>query len=444
MPIITIQKPETEPEAKPENQAPVAETALLIGKDGKLTLAGMVAEAFLAGLDYSDLFEDAELKECFEVSETLVKIARNGDAIALSEEDVKRLDEKFKKGENPFKKKDDKDSDEEDDEEDGDEDETDESKKDDDEEDGDDDEDEEDEEEAKDECARVFAATVESISGELAAELIDEDDLGFMYLHYVHALPESTLIEKSVKSAAIQSLGLNEAEMKEWAMGDFVKVHKQGGAGKGKVSRMLIAMMHKQAIARAKPGQPKYKAKGAASSGTYTHKGTSGKPDKGYNDSGKVSYGAGSPKGISAYHRFIKGKKGKKTGDKASTIAAAAKSAKGGVTMKAAVKSGEAKKKAKANVLTKKKPGGTVKKKSLVAHDTAAVSDLAEGRKLHEGASIAGRMLGKVTNGRQGAVAKPAATIVEGAEEAAPKPAAAPKPSPFGGRATIIRSGSGA
>jgi hypothetical protein len=104
--------------------------------------------------------------------------------------------------------------------------------------------------------------TIEVIPGDVALQLVDEDDLTQMFLQYVDALPEETL-EDVAKKTAISNL-LDE----KFKKGTFKKVHKVKG-GKQLVNKMIGAMLAKKAIKRNGSKYAKGKAYG---SGTGSEK----------------------------------------------------------------------------------------------------------------------------------------------------------------------------
>ncbi len=401
MPIV-IRPESTAPEAPaapaPAKPPEATVESLMWTKDGKLTPTGQVVEAFLLSLDYSDFMAEAEVAELVESGEIQAAVFRKlGVAVEVDEEEVKALAAKLKeigeaeakeKGEKDDKKpKDKKDAKDKKDDEDGDD------------EDGDEDDGDEDDEETDESIpSEVGPVVVETLHGEVAAELIDEDDLHHMFLHYAHGLPEKSLAEKATKADLVKSMGLSEEELVEFKRGEFAKLRKNP-QGKNKVTRMLLAMLSKQVIARTKPGQSGYRAPGAKTA-TYTKAGQAGKGDA-LNPNGKVAYSAGTPAGKKKYLSFVGKNVGKsaagaaKSGEHktAADIAKSVQRAKGGSVMKAGAKSGEALKKAKAAAVAKRKPGG--KPDSLVAHDDTKPTTPA----LHEGARLAG-LIGKSLTAR--------------------------------------------
>jgi hypothetical protein len=218
---------------------------------------------------------------------------------------------------------------------------------------------------------------VETLAGEIVAETIDEDDLLGLFEHYVLNLPESTMEEKLRKSTALSLMPdlverLDEASV--FKKGDFRKIHKgtvktaNGKTGPLLVKRMLIAMLKKEAIKRAKTSGKGYRG------GDYEKNG--------------AGYGGGTPSGKKAVALY-KGKSGAK-------LKAAARKVKGAASaeakLKAKAKSKDAAKKAKANALAKKKPTKGGDKKSLVAHDDSVpASNLAE-----SSLGMAGRLVSRM------------------------------------------------
>jgi hypothetical protein len=359
MPVVTA----------PPAAAPTIESQLITA-DGKLSVTGQVIEAFLATLDWSPILDDAELKECIEVLKTRARFYDESELAVEAKGDDK--DEKDEKGGKDKK---------------------------DDEEEGDDEEEEEEDDKEVDEAD----ADVEILQGEVAAELVDEKDLGEMFMAYVHGLPEDTLAGKVAKASMVKCFEMDAAALVEFNRGDFVKARKTA-PGKNKVTRMLMAMLAKQAIARAKPGQGKYSAPGA-SAPTYTKAGVSGQADN-LNTTGKASYGKGTPAGIKKYYSFVgknagksasgEAKSGTKSRKSAAEIAKAARSkASGGKQFKVAAKGGDEKKTAKIAALAKKKPGVVTKtRKSLTASHDTPPANMTE-------AVLAGQMLGRMVNARR-------------------------------------------
>jgi len=391
MPLIITQRAD-------EPIAPAADesVAALLYNGDKLTIEGQTIQDFLESVDWDVLIEsilaDKELRAHVErfhgtidlkasTDETFVGAI--GEAMADDEDDEEGDD-----------------ADDEEEEEDAD---------DEDEDDADDEEDDKDtkgkkkEDDKKDESV---PAIIQQVPGELAAYMVDEDDLEMLVLHHISNLPVSTLAEKTRRAAIVGHLDMTEAELTEMAKGDFVKIRKSGEQGKNKVVRMSLAMLAKQVIARAKPGQKKYVAPGAKSGGTYTKAGTAGRGDK-YNTNGKVDYSTGSKAGVAKYKKFIGGHAAQsaagaaKSGDKTKKTAAQIKA---GATTKpqAAPKKGEPAKKAKASFLSKVKAKVPVSKqapgkakKSLLAHQTDAISNVMEG------AGLTSRILSRMPNGRR-------------------------------------------
>ena len=89
----------------------------------------------------------------------------------------------------------------------------------------------------------------EFMLGSVAAELIDENDLVQMLAHYVDVMPEPTTLEEKARMAALANLfGLDE----KFARGSFRKMAGKGKVGHAKVARMMLAMLNKGTIKRAK------------------------------------------------------------------------------------------------------------------------------------------------------------------------------------------------
>lgn len=416
MPIVTRpaavepQKPAA-PAAPPKDESV---DSLLFTKDGALTVVGQVVESFLLSLDYSDLLSEEALADLIESKEVTAAVFRKlGVAVEVDETEIKTLAAKLKElGEAEKKdkgdkdKKDGKDADDKDgDDKDGDED------------DGDEDDGDEDDEKDESIPSEVGPVTVESLAGEIAAELIDEDDLHYMFLHFAQALPEKTLAEKVTKAELIKAMELSEEELVEFKRGDFTKLRRTP-QGKNKVSRMLLAMLAKQVIARTKPGQVGYRAPGAKTA-TYTKAGQTGAADA-LNTTGKAAYGSGTPGGKKKYLSYVGKNVGKsaagaaKSGEHktAADIAKSLKRASGGSSMKAAAKSGADLKKAKAAVIAKRKPSEPGDKKSLVAHDDSKPKHPPVNESVRMAGAISRNMTAKpITESAPAAPAeKPAAT----------------------------------
>jgi hypothetical protein len=97
---------------------------------------------------------------------------------------------------------------------------------------------------------------IDVIPGDVALQLIDEDDMLEMFVEYVDSLPSETLEDVARKTAIAQLLD------EKFKKGTFKKVHKVKG-GPALVNKMIGAMMSKKAIKR----DGKKYAKGAAYGG---------------------------------------------------------------------------------------------------------------------------------------------------------------------------------
>jgi hypothetical protein len=207
------------------------------------------------------------------------------------------------------------------------------------------------------------ACPVETIDPDALVELVDiEDILAMFEWHVENELPSKTLEDKARLAAARQLLGLGVDEAKgPFAKGEFKKIRKRGKKGLDAVTRMLLAMIHKSSIQR-------------VSKGTGYKKGDYKKHPAGY--------AGGTPSGIKKWKKY-KGKFKAK-------IQRAAKKAKmaGGAKKKAAAKKGAAKKLAK--------KGAQKGKRQVAASETPAPKP----KRLLEGASLAGAIVGKVSDGR--------------------------------------------
>lgn len=94
---------------------------------------------------------------------------------------------------------------------------------------------------------------LETIPGIAVAELIDVDDLYGLWAHYVkNELPQESLADKVRLSQVLPYL--EEEDLVEFKRGEFRKIRKAGAQGKNKVTRMLLAMIHKEAIKRVSKG----------------------------------------------------------------------------------------------------------------------------------------------------------------------------------------------
>ena len=270
---------------------------ILFDEDGKLTLEGEVVRDFLDFVDWGDVMDSEGAQEHLEEEEILA-IVEDGD-----DGDFWEVDEK-EEGAAPI--------------------------------------------------------TVVKLDGEIAAQLVDEDDLAAMFDYYVQNLPEATLEEK-LRKAAFGHFEIEESELTEdeqtaldegpFKKGSFRKIRKAGG--KDQVTRMLLAMLNKESIKRVPKGKG-YK--------------------KGDYKKHPAGYAEGTPTGIKKWRTYVKKKK--------SSIEKAAKKAKKGkrIASKFAAKA-------------KSKPGGKAKKKGkkLTASTEPSTTPV-----LSEGAAMAGSIVGKL------------------------------------------------
>lgn len=86
------------------------------------------------------------------------------------------------------------------------------------------------------------------LPGDVAAQLVDPDDLVSMFEHYVDTLPDDSLEDKARLAAVGNLFGITE----KFARGAFKKMARKGKAGHANVARMMLAMLNKGAIKRAK------------------------------------------------------------------------------------------------------------------------------------------------------------------------------------------------
>jgi len=211
-----------------------------------------------------------------------------------------------------------------------------------------------------DEGATLFIA--QELDGDTLAQVIDTDDLVSMFeWHVEEELPLETLEDKARYAALISALGIDEETLDEKApfkKGDFKKMHAAGG--KDMVARMLMAMLKKEAIARAdKPGEG--------------YKGGDYKKDP-------AGYGAGTAAGQKKLDQYNKKNKAQKAKMEKKTLKAKKKvAAKKGFGKKAAAKKGAAKKAKKADIAASEQPKADAKPA------------------MNEGAKLAGSMLGKMS-----------------------------------------------
>jgi hypothetical protein len=213
---------------------------------------------------------------------------------------------------------------------------------------------------------------VETLDPEALAKIIDVDDLLAMFeYHLENELGGDTLEEKARLAAALEFAGYEVDEAKgPFKKGEFRKIRNRSDKGKDRVTRMLLAMLHKSVIKRVPSGKG-YK------SGDYK------KDPAGYAD--------GTPAGVKKWQKYKKAHKGAiaRTAKKAKMGQATADAA-GGKTVKKKAKA----KKGAAKKLAKK---GAQKGKKGIA---ASVEGQPRPKRILEGASLAGSLCEHVTNGR--------------------------------------------
>lgn len=103
------------------------------------------------------------------------------------------------------------------------------------------------------------------ILGEEAAKLVDPQDLVAMFEHYVDTLPDTTLEDKARLSAIGNLFGITE----KFARGSFRKMAGKGKAGHANVARMMLAMLNKGTIKRAKTSDGGYMGGGYEKGAAY-------------------------------------------------------------------------------------------------------------------------------------------------------------------------------
>lgn len=94
---------------------------------------------------------------------------------------------------------------------------------------------------------------VETIPGDVAALLIDEDDLrGMLTLHIVQELPEDTIVSRTVRAVGLAMLSeADVVSMSEFLTGDLAEA-KRSATGKD-AGAYLTAALKEATIARARP-----------------------------------------------------------------------------------------------------------------------------------------------------------------------------------------------
>lgn len=441
------------PKAKKEESVTAPDIqALLSNKDGTLTAEAEVIKGFIETVDFSEVFESEDVKEAVETESSMGYLVSESDEIAEKaakgdddededDEDDEKDDEEdeedeekkkeessrdidgtvFGEGEIPpqfkkyiKKKKGGKDDDE--DKKDDDEDEDDEkdeaaqsaaAKKDNI---GDDDEypdekekkkGDDDEDEADESVYGPFPIVVETLPGAVVAAAVDEDDLFEMFKFYVSEMPLEGLEQKARAASIVQYFDEDTMNEAVFSKGEFRKIYHgkastpNGQRGPEIVKRMMLAMMHKQAIKRTKASPV------PTSSKTTAGPAGSGKKGSGYKGGGytKAIYGKGTPGGWKKIAKY--------RGTNKTKIEKEAKKGKGYLKAQAKLKAKAAatatkKKQAKSAALkaaqAKKAGSGGKTKKSIVAGREQRPANLTETVQgaptgITEGASLAGRML---------------------------------------------------
>lgn len=235
---------------------------------------------------------------------------------------------------------------------------------------------------------------VEILTGDVIAEAVDEDDLLNMFEHYVKHLPTDTLEDKARK--AVWGKYLGEKALDEFQKGAFKRI---GGGPGTAVQSMMLAMLHKQAIKRAKAAPVSTKSKTTASPpGT----GRKGQGDKGSGYQKAPGYGPGTSGGKLKVNKYKGTKKG------ALARASKKRQTKFGRKLKAIAKGGEKLGAPKPGSREKTGPGKipmakSKKKKSLAASYNGATNNLNEAQqhqtnpnRLDEGPRLTGAILGKM------------------------------------------------
>ena len=319
--------------------------ALLKTDDGKPSLEAQVIQEFLAEVDFTPIFDAEESREHVVVSTDYAKL--EGEEYVEADEACKTRKKAAKEGK--------KDA----------------------------------EVQAGDEA--VEEVEIETLTGEALAALVDEDDLTAMFLHHLAHLPEETIEEKAKKAVFGKYLSADDfqnvpgVEEGIWNKGDFRKVYKGtkkspgGMTGPELVKRMLVAMMHKEAIKRA-GGAKGYSTAGKSGSG---YRGGDYEKQPG-------GYGVGTATGIRKWQKY--------KGLKAAQIKKGAKKTKGYAKAVAAMKAKAAAAKKGSTLATQTIGKGALPtkyqnvpakaKKGLAASDDSAPANLTEG------AMLTGKVLG--------------------------------------------------
>lgn len=288
--------------------------SLLFKEDGSLTLEGEICGTFLNDVDFTAIFDDPEVREAELVtSEEKWFVVKDGELAEAKEGD---------------------------------------------------------------EGAELY--TIESIDPKVLAQVIDDEDLQAMFEYFVtNEMPNETLEDKARLAAAMQLLDIEEDDVDEakgpFKKGSFKKMRKRGQKGVDKVTRMLLAMIHKESIRRVSKG------KGYAKGDYKKH---------------PAGYAKGTPAGIKKWQKY-KGKFKAK-------IAKAAKKAKMGGAKMGAVKKAGAKKGAAKKLA--KKGAGKGKRAVSASEEPRTPVQLTEQQ---HGAKLAGGMLESMHRSSLPPVVKP-------------------------------------
>lgn len=175
---------------KPEEGQHDADVEEILFNEGELTTAGAVVAGFLDGVEWEPVFEDAELREL--VRGEKLHFRMNDAGVA---------------------------------------------------------------EECEEDTAGAESIDGEVMEGVALAHVVDADDLYGMFARYVQeSMPLDTLADKHRFGVALSLLDeedVDEAHLDEWKKKQFRTLRKKN---KDMVSRMMLAMLHKGAIRRVKPG----------------------------------------------------------------------------------------------------------------------------------------------------------------------------------------------
>jgi hypothetical protein len=238
---------------------------------------------------------------------------------------------------------------------------------------------------------------IESISGDVAHLLMDEDDLANMYADHAANLPSDTLAEATTREIALNLADLGRLEALEeagpWKKGSFRKVHK-GKGGPKKVNDMLGAMIAKGVIKRAKakgPGTPRKDRPGFTNQGGVKGQGYKG----GDYDKNPPGYGTGTTPRLAVWRKWNSKKSHTDKAAKARKLKGVkTKSKYATKKLVVAPKKGPAKKAALAKAAEKT---GKVKKSNAMNASTGLADNLIESVTNHNQQSLASGMVKKLT-----------------------------------------------